>query len=494
MGKGGGCGASTPAHPEGSAPAPAPAAASKAPATPTKPAKMGKGNGALPGGDVLRAHLAAHDSKTKIIWCAPPRTRAESPALTRAAPNPPAHCALPCSTMGPKNANEATLEALLDAGMDIMRLNFSHGSYEWFESVINMLRDILKRKPGRACAIALDTKGPEIRTGLLAGDDDVVIEAGSEVVLSCDEADFDQGTAAKLFVDYPELPKVLKPGMSVFVKDGLLNLEVTACGADSVTCKAVNTAAIGGKKGINLPGAIVTLPAVSEKDKADLEFGAKIGVDFGAKIGVDFVFASFIRKGLPGAVVEPAVGNGPIFERTGRRLGKDPRPQIASPPQASGKQAQQKPNLRGDERLAAATRAWPSLRRTPGPEAEEEEEGPPRHPATPPPPSLAGREAAPPPPPRPRAAGGGGSARSTAPTSAKGTRGRPPPPRRRRAWRGSFPPARRGGVQPGVPARDGAGGGCVAGRRHFRAGRLRRGLGGGACRARRPPPPALQRL
>ena len=111
MGKGGGCGASTPAHPEGSAPAPAPAAASKAPATPTKPAKMGKGNGALPGGDILRAHLAAHDSKTNIIWCAPPRTRAESPALTRAAPNPPAHCALPCSTMGPKNANEARLES-----------------------------------------------------------------------------------------------------------------------------------------------------------------------------------------------------------------------------------------------------------------------------------------------------------------------------------------------------------------------------------------------
>ena len=190
--------------------------------------------------------------------------------------------------MGPKNANEATLEALLDAGMDIMRLNFSHGSYEWFEGVIAMLRDVLKRKPGRACAIALDTKGPEIRTGLLAGGDDVVIEAGSEVVLSCDKADFDQGTAAKLFVDYPELPKVLKPGMSVFVDDGLLNLEVTACGADSVTCKAVNTAAIGGKKGINLPGAIVTLPAVSEKDKADLEFGAKMGVDF--------VFASFIRK------------------------------------------------------------------------------------------------------------------------------------------------------------------------------------------------------
>ena len=190
--------------------------------------------------------------------------------------------------MGPKNANEATLEALLDAGMDIMRLNFSHGSYEWFESVINMLRDILKRKPGRACAIALDTKGPEIRTGLLAGGDDVVIEAGSEVVLSCDKADFDRGTAARLFVDYPELPKVLQPGMSVFVDDGLLNLEVTACGADTVTCKAANTAAIGSKKGINLPGAIVTLPAVSEKDKADLEFGARMGVDF--------VFASFIRK------------------------------------------------------------------------------------------------------------------------------------------------------------------------------------------------------
>merc|ERR1711907_652576 len=97
--------------------------------------------------------------------------------------------------------------------------------------------------------------------------------------------------------------------MSVFVDDGLLNLEVTACGADSVTCKAVNTAAIGGKKGINLPGAIVTLPAVSEKDKADLEFGAKMGVDF--------VFASFIRKASQVQWWNLHRDNGPISSELG---------------------------------------------------------------------------------------------------------------------------------------------------------------------------------
>jgi len=194
-------------------------------------------------------------------------------------------------TIGPKNAGEEMIETLVDAGMDIMRLNFSHGSHEWFEEVVGRLRSVMARKGEAICAVALDTKGPEIRTGTMAGGaESATVTQGSTVEVTVDPQYKDQCTASRIFVDYPDLCSSVSPGMTVFVDDGLLNLEVTEVLPDQqkVVCVASNTADISDHKGVNLPGAVLTLPAVSEKDRKDLAFGAGVGVDF--------VFASFIRS------------------------------------------------------------------------------------------------------------------------------------------------------------------------------------------------------
>eukprot|EP00184_Porphyridium_aerugineum_P007901 CAMPEP_0184691768 /NCGR_PEP_ID=MMETSP0313-20130426/506_1 /TAXON_ID=2792 /ORGANISM="Porphyridium aerugineum, Strain SAG 1380-2" /LENGTH=505 /DNA_ID=CAMNT_0027149529 /DNA_START=112 /DNA_END=1629 /DNA_ORIENTATION=+ len=193
-------------------------------------------------------------------------------------------------TVGPKVANVQMLGKLLDEGMDVMRLNFSHGDHEYHGETITCLRKALESRPGKVCAIALDTKGPEIRTGVLEGGQlEVKIEAKNEVFLTVDPQYKNECNSKRVFVDYADLPKTLKPRMTVFIDDGLLNLEVIECKPDGVLTIAYNSAMIGSKKGVNLPGAIVTLPAVSAKDKEDLTFGVEKGVDM--------IFASFVRRG-----------------------------------------------------------------------------------------------------------------------------------------------------------------------------------------------------
>ena len=147
-----------------------------------------------------------------------------------------------------------------------------------------------KRTHFKPVAIALDTKGPEIRTGLLKGGGSAVVtlEKGKSITLSLDKADFDIGTVDKIFVNYKNLPKVIAQDDLIFIDDGLISLKVTEVKADQVICEIQNGGELGSKKGVNLPGIEVDLPAVSEKDKGDLLFGVEMGVDM--------VFASFIRK------------------------------------------------------------------------------------------------------------------------------------------------------------------------------------------------------
>jgi len=189
-------------------------------------------------------------------------------------------------TIGPKSLPR--IGELLAAGMNVMRLNFSHGTHEYHESCIRKLREELRKRPGMLCAIALDTKGPEIRTGLFVDSKDVQIEKGSKVTITTDEQFRDKGTASKFFIDYKSLCTTVKPGMFIFISDGTLRLKVLECGSTEVVCEAVNSAVIGDQKGVNLPGAKVDLPAVSEKDIDDLRFGVQQGIDV--------VFASFIRE------------------------------------------------------------------------------------------------------------------------------------------------------------------------------------------------------
>ena len=197
-------------------------------------------------------------------------------------------------TIGPKTKPVEKLTMLRMAGMNIVRMNFSHGSYEYHGEVIASTRASVKAEPldGRLVAIALDTKGPEIRTGSLKEElgSTVRLEKGSTLTVQTNDSYKEACDASTIFMDYKNLPKVMAVGQSIMVDDGLIELKVTAkdVAAGTLTCEVVNAGDLGGKKGCNLPEVDVDLPALSEKDKADLAFA--VGQN------VDMIFASFIRK------------------------------------------------------------------------------------------------------------------------------------------------------------------------------------------------------
>uniref|UniRef100_A0A8C2IC81 Pyruvate kinase n=1 Tax=Cyprinus carpio TaxID=7962 RepID=A0A8C2IC81_CYPCA len=155
----------------------------------------------------------------------------------------------------------------------------------------------------RPVAIALDTKGPEIRTGLVKGsaDAEVMLERGASVRVVTAEVDRDKTDGSVIWIDYPSLPRVLKKGSRVFIDDGLLALKVMEIGETWVETRVENGGTLGSRKGVNLPGAeLVNLPAVSDRDRADLLFGVEQDVDI--------IFASFIRSAEDVRAVREALG------------------------------------------------------------------------------------------------------------------------------------------------------------------------------------------
>ena len=188
-------------------------------------------------------------------------------------------------TIGPKSESSEMLQKLVQNGMNIMRLNFSHGDYEEHGGRIDRLREITDNT-GRYIGILLDTKGPEIRTGKLEGGNDVLLEAGNKITITTDYSHV--GNKDKISVSYPGIVNDLKPGNTILLDDGLIGLEVLEIKDNEIFCEIKNTGELGEIKGVNLPGVSVGLPALAEKDIADLKFGCEKGVDF--------VAASFIRK------------------------------------------------------------------------------------------------------------------------------------------------------------------------------------------------------
>lgn len=188
-------------------------------------------------------------------------------------------------TIGPKTESEDVLLKLLNAGMNVMRLNFSHGNYEEHQARIDNLRAVCE-KHGKQAAILLDTKGPEIRTIKLKDGQDVALKAGQTFTLTTDKTVI--GDETRVAVTYEGLPNDLKVGNTVLIDDGLIGMKVTEVRAAEVICEVLNDGDLGENKGVNLPGVVTNLPALAEKDKADLIFGADVGVDY--------VAASFIRK------------------------------------------------------------------------------------------------------------------------------------------------------------------------------------------------------
>lgn len=194
-------------------------------------------------------------------------------------------------TIGPASESLETLENLINAGMNVARLNFSHGDHDEHLARIKNIRQA-SENTGKLVAIMLDTKGPEIRTHNMK-DGRIEIVKGSTARVSMEEV---EGTEEKFSVTYSELINDVNPGSSILLDDGLINLQVTDIDHENgeIVTTALNTGVLKNKKGVNVPGVSVNLPGLTEKDKSDILFGLENDIDY--------IAASFVRR--PSDVLE----------------------------------------------------------------------------------------------------------------------------------------------------------------------------------------------
>lgn len=187
------------------------------------------------------------------------------------------------ATIGPATESEAMLEKLVRSGLDVMRLNFSHGDHQEHLGRIKAAREVSK-KLNKTVAILQDLAGPKIRIGDFY-QERVVLQKGSTFTLTIKKTIGDEN---KAFVNYKNLPKEVKKGSIILLDDGKKKLEVLRTSADSVTCKVIVGGETKGRRGVNVPGAYLKISSLTAKDKKDLAFGMKQGVDF--------VALSFVRR------------------------------------------------------------------------------------------------------------------------------------------------------------------------------------------------------
>ena len=187
-------------------------------------------------------------------------------------------------TMGPNTNDESLMRKLVQSGMDIARFNFSHGDHEEQKMRMDMLKKI-RDEEGKPIAILLDTKGPEIRTGILKDGKKVMLQAGNVFTLSTEDI---VGDETKTSITYPGLVADVQVGSTILIDDGLIELKVKEKRDTEIVCKIVNGGELGERTGVNVPNVPVRLPAITDKDRDDLRFGVEQKVDV--------IAASFVRN------------------------------------------------------------------------------------------------------------------------------------------------------------------------------------------------------
>ena len=186
-------------------------------------------------------------------------------------------------TLGPVSENEETLRELIKNGLNVCRLNFSHGSHEEHKGRMDLVKK-LREELNMPTAILLDTKGPEIRTGKFDVPE-VLLEEGQTFTITMKDV---MGDKERCTVSYKGLANDVKTGDTILIDDGLVGLTVKEVNGDDIVCEVQNSGIVKNHKGVNVPGVKVNLPAITEKDRSDIEFGIEQGIDF--------IAASFVRK------------------------------------------------------------------------------------------------------------------------------------------------------------------------------------------------------
>ena len=185
-------------------------------------------------------------------------------------------------TIGPASESEEMLRALIDAGMNVARFNFSHGTHEEHREKFKRLVRI-RKEMGKPVATLMDTKGPEIRLKDFEGGK-VILEKGKGFTLTTEDV---MGTAERASITYKDLVKDVKAGGSILIDDGLIELRIDNVTDTDIHCTVINGGPVSNHKGVNVPDTDLSMPFISEQDRADIEFGAKLGYEY--------IAASFTR-------------------------------------------------------------------------------------------------------------------------------------------------------------------------------------------------------
>ena len=225
------------------------------------------------------------------------------------------------ATIGPSSREPAMLERLVEAGVDVLRLNFSHGEHAQHLEVIKTAREIAARRD-HPLALLQDLSGPKIRTGKVKGGVPIVLRDGARITITIDETI--EGTPELISTSYDPLPRDVVPGDAILLDDGNLELRVLSAAESTVTCDVVHGGLLKSNKGMNLPGVKLSTPALTEKDRHDLAFGIQQGVDW--------VALSFVRQAADveetKALIRSLGSSVPVIAKIEKREAIDDLPQI----------------------------------------------------------------------------------------------------------------------------------------------------------------------